>query len=277
MRGLPLVSVLMGAYNCASTLEASAESILGQEYGELELLICDDGSTDATASVIAALAARDPRVLALRNERNLGLARTLNRCADAARGPYLARMDGDDISRPDRIGKQVAFLESHPEYDFCGSSITLFDAAGAWGKIDYPEIPDARSFLLRSPFAHPSVMFRASCLRAAGGYAAGRAIGRSEDYELFMRLHASGSRGYNVQEYLLEYREALGSYKKRKFRYALTEAKVRMRGFRLLGLLPRGLPYVIKPVLIGIIPKSLYTRARKAAFGGRSGDRKPTR
>lgn len=266
MNGEPLVSVIMGAYNCAVTLPASVESILGQDYRNLEVIICDDGSRDGTAEVAAEWAARDPRIVLLRNASNLGLSRSLNRCIEAARGSYLARMDGDDVSRPDRIGKQLRFLEEHPEYAFCGSSISLFDSSGVWGKLDYPAEPTARSFLLRSPYAHPTVVFRAAALAAAGGYDCRPEIGRSEDYDLFMRLHAAGLCGYNLQERLFEYREELGSFKKRKFRYALTEARVRLRGFRRLGLLPAGLPYVVKPILVGLIPKALYTRVRKAVF-----------
>jgi glycosyltransferase EpsE len=266
MRGTPRVSVIMGVYNCADTLGASVESILAQDFADLEFVICDDGSSDGGAEVLQSYAARDPRIVLIRNERNLGLARTLNRCAEAAKGEYLARMDGDDVSRPDRIGKQVAFLEKHPEFDFCGSSIALFDSTGVWGKNDYSELPDARSFLFRSPFAHPTVVFRASCLKTAGGYSCDPAVGRSEDYDLFMRLYASGRRGCNLQEYLFEYREDLGAFKKRKFRYALAEARVRIRGYRRLGLLPLGYLYAMKPILIGLVPKSVYTRARKAIF-----------
>ena len=262
----PLVSVLLGAYNCASTLGQSIESMLAQDYGRMEIIVCDDGSTDGSAEVSESYAARDARVVLLRNERNLGLPATLNKCIAAAKGEYLARMDGDDRSKPDRIRKQVAFLEAHPEYAFCGSSISLFDGGGAWGKRDYPERPEAQSFLLRSPFAHPTVMFRASCLAAAGGYGTDPALGRSEDYDLFMRLHAAGLRGYNLQEYLLEYREELASHRKRKYRFALTEARVRWRGFKALGLLPLGLPYVVKPLVIGLIPKAAYLRLRKAAL-----------
>lgn len=266
MSGAPSVSVIMGVYNCAATVAASIASILDQDYRDFEFIICDDGSTDATAGIVQSMAARDDRIVVLSNDRNSGLSRTLNRCVDAARGQFLARMDGDDISHADRLGRQVAFLETHPEYAFCGSSILLFDAAGVWGRLDYPEEPAARDFLLRSPYAHPTVVFRSSCLRAAGGYDCDAAIGRSEDYDLFMRLHAAGSRGYNFRECLFEYREELGSFRKRKFRYALTEARVRLRGFRRLGLLPTGLPYVLKPILIGLIPKTLYTRMRKVAF-----------
>jgi len=267
MSGAPAVSIIMGAYNCAGTLGPSIQSMLDQDFRDLEIVICDDGSSDATFDLMRSYAERDARIVLLRNEPNSGLARTLNRCVDAARGKYLARMDGDDISRPDRIGKQVSFLDAHPEYDICGSSIALFDSSGIWGKIEYPEYPDRASFLLRSPFAHPSVVFRADRLRRACGYDTSKAVGRSEDYELFMRLYAEGSRGHNIQECLLEYREELGSLKRRKFRYALIEAQVRLRGFKRLGLLPRGIPYVLKPLFIGLIPKRAYTAARKAVFG----------
>jgi glycosyltransferase EpsE len=265
----PRVSVIMGAYNCAATLGASIESMLSQDFRDLELIVCDDGSSDGTADVAGAYARADGRVALLRNEANLGLARTLNRCIEAARGEYLARMDGDDVSRSDRIGKQVAFLDANRDYGICGSCISLFDPSGAWGRIDYPEYPDRRSFLLRSPFAHPSVVFRASVIRAAGGYGSGPGIGRSEDYDLFMRMYASGAKGHNIQECLLEYREELGSFSRRKFKYAIAEARVRMRGFRALGLLPAGIPYAVKPIVIGLIPRRAYSLARRIAFGGR--------
>lgn len=262
----PLVSVLMGVYNCAGTVGASVESMLAQDYRNLEFIICDDGSADDTVRVVQGYAEPDPRIVLLRNEKNMGLSHTLNRCAAAAHGEYLARMDGDDVSLPGRIGAQVRFLEANPAYAFCGCSMELFDSSGVWGKLDYPERPAARDFLLRSPYAHPTVVFRAACLRAANGYDTDAAIGRSEDYDLFMRLHAAGYPGYNLPERLFRYREELGSFRKRRFRYALTEARVRYRGFRRLGLLPGGLPFVVKPVLIGLIPKALYTRVRKAVF-----------
>jgi glycosyltransferase EpsE len=268
MKANPLVSVIMGVYNCERTVRASVESMLAQDYRELELVIVDDGSSDGTAEIVRGCAQKDGRIILLQNERNRGLARSLNRCIEAAAGQYLARMDGDDLSCPDRIGKQVRFLEEHGEYGFCGSTISLFDSSGTWGRVAYPELPDAGSFLFRNPFAHPTVVFRAALLKDAGGYDCDPSIGRSEDYDLFMRLYASGSRGYNIQEDLLRYREDLDSLKKRKFRYAVTEARVRLRGFRRLGLLPKGLAYAAKPILVGLIPKAIYKRMRKAAFGG---------
>lgn len=264
----PLVSVLMGVYNAAKTVKASIDSILGQDYRNIEFIICDDGSSDSTVEIVESYAAMDARIVFLKNERNRGLAYTLNRCGEAAKGTYFARMDGDDISRSGRIGRQVEFLERHPEYAFCGTSVVLFDSSGPWGSLDYPERPDAHDFLLRSPFAHPTVVFRATCFKTGGGYDSSPDIGRSEDYDLFMRLYQAGLQGYNLQEHLFEYREELGSFRKRKFRYALTEARVRFRGFRRLGLLPKGFFFVLKPLFIGLIPKRLYARIRKALFEG---------
>ncbi len=268
MNPAPRVSVIMGAYNCEGTVAAAVESMLAQDFEDLELVVCDDGSSDGTFAALEHLARADPRVVVLRNGRNSGLSATLNRCRSAARGGYLARMDGDDVSRPDRLGKQIAFLDAHPEYAFCGCSIALFDGSGIWGGIDYPERPAARDFLLRSPYAHPTVVFRAASLAAVGGYDADPAIGRSEDYDLFMRLHAAGLPGANLPERLFEYREEIDSYRKRKFRFALTEARVRWRGFRRLRLIPFGFLYVIKPIVVGLFPKHLYKKIRKTIFGG---------
>jgi len=262
-----LVSVLMGAYNCAPTLGASIESILLQDHRNLELLVCDDGSSDGTAAVIADWAGRDGRVRALGNERNRGLAYTLNRCIAAAGGAYLARMDGDDLAHSDRFSKQLAFLEAHPELGFCGSSIRLFDEGGVWGEVAYAEKVEARNFLFGNPFAHPTIMFRASCLRGTGGYDEDPKVGRSEDYALFMDLQASGLRGGNLTEPLLDYREDRTGYRKRRFRFALCEARVRARGYRKLGLLPTGLPFILKPILLGLLPKALYLRLRRSLHG----------
>lgn len=264
MNAAPRVSVIMGAYNCERTLDASIESILAQDFGDLELVVCDDGSTDGTLARLEAHAARDSRVIILRSERNGGLSKALNRCVAASRGEYLARMDADDIALPERLSRQVAFLDGRPEVGWCGCGIDFFDDGGVWGKLQYPESPVAKDYLLRSPFAHPTVVFRAELLRSAGIYEEDPRIGRSEDYDLFMRLYAMGHRGYNLPDRLFLYREERGSLKRRKFRYALTEARVRYRGFSRLGLLPLGLPYVLKPVLIGLIPKSAYALMRKA-------------
>ena len=107
----------MGIFNCSDTLSEALDSILAQTYQNWELILCDDGSTDDTYRVASEYCGRYPgKIVLLQNEKNMGLNHTLNRCLAAATGVYIARMDGDDISLPERLYLEVAFLDAHPEY-----------------------------------------------------------------------------------------------------------------------------------------------------------------
>lgn len=262
----PRVSVLMGVYNCANTLEPAIKSILEQSFDDFELIACDDGSSDESLSILKKMAKADSRLRILENDVNCGLAPTLNRCAAVARGSYLARMDGDDESLPTRFAEEVAFLDTHPDIALVGSAIEFFDDNGCWGRLEHPGSPTVRDFLLRSPFAHPTIMLRASVLEALGGYSVEKRTGRSEDYELFMRLYAAGYRGANLQTVQLRYREERASFTKRKFRWALVEAGVRVRGYKKLGLLPGGLIWALKPVLVALVPARIWRALRRRRF-----------
>ena len=255
----PLVSVLMGAYQIEglSCFPAAMESLLRQTCRQFEILICNDGSTDATAEIVQEWAEWDERIRILTHEKNRGLAAALNTCTAAARGAYLARQDADDASHLTRLQDQVAFLESHPEIDFLGTNVNLCDAQGVWGQRHLPEYPQKRDFLFCSPFVHGTVMYRAEALRKAEGYRVCRQTYRTEDYDLFMRMYALGMQGANLQSNLYDYREDRKNMSKRKYRYRVDEAAVRYAGFRKLGLLPKGLPYVVKPLLVGLLPNRL--------------------
>lgn len=111
------VSIIMGIYNCAPTLPEAIDSILAQTFSDWQLILCNDGSADNTYAVAKSYQKRFPgKIVLLQNERNMGLNHTLNRCLKEASGEYVARMDGDDISLPNRLEKEVAFLDGHPEY-----------------------------------------------------------------------------------------------------------------------------------------------------------------
>ena len=105
----------MGIYNCASTLQEALDSLYAQTYQDFEIILCDDGSKDKTYEVALENQRKHDNIVLLRNEQNLGLNVTLNKCLAAAEGEYIARMDGDDISLPTRFEKQVKFLDEHPE------------------------------------------------------------------------------------------------------------------------------------------------------------------
>ena len=252
--GKPVISIIMGTYNPEiAHLSRAVQSLTDQSFRNWELFIVDDGSDDNLSSEIRKAAETDERIRFIRESSNTGLAHALNRAIRKARGKYIARMDDDDISLPDRLQEEMDFLDTHPEFDWVGCAADLFDDTGVWGKASRPEKPVCLSFLHSSPFIHPSVMFRKSVLTDAGGYCEEKAAARCEDYELFMRLYASGKRGYNLQKTLFQYRED-SLLLRRSLKYCCCEMLIRMRGFRAMHILSwKTVPYVFKPVLAGAV------------------------
>src|SRR5271170_5563678 len=116
-----LVTVLMPVHNGERYLAEAIESVLGQSAGDLELLIVDDGSTDRSAEICRDY--RDPRIRLVQNPTHLGIVASLNRGLDLAAGAYVARMDSDDISLPERLEKQIRLLDENPEVGVCGAGI----------------------------------------------------------------------------------------------------------------------------------------------------------
>lgn len=257
----------MGVYNQfdEGQLHAAVNSILEQSESDLEFIIYNDGSTEEVTESINKLKELDERIIVLDAKENNGLAFSLNVCIDKARGEYIARMDADDMSFKDRFNQQVKFLEEHLEYHWCGTNATLFDENGEWGDRNMPEIPENKDFLKFSPYIHPSVMYRAELFKQAGKYNVSEETLRCEDYEIFMRFHNLGYRGYNIQEKLLAYREDRVSYNKRKIKFRINEAKIRYRNFKELGVLwPKGWIYVVRPLVGIVIPnKLLYVIKRR--------------
>jgi glycosyltransferase involved in cell wall biosynthesis len=205
----PLVTVLMSTYNDASYLAESVESVLGQTFGDFEFLIVDDGSTDGTRDVLGAV--HDPRVRVRRNAENLGLTRSLNLGLDAASGQFVARMDADDVCFPERLARQVEFLQSRPDVGIVGCSRELVDERGRFVAHASAAEDDSRirwKCLLGNPFAHPTVMLRRDVLdRNRLRY--DKQYRTAQDYELWTRLLAV-TRGANLREPLLKYRLRAG-------------------------------------------------------------------
>lgn len=238
------------------------DSVRGQTLTEIEILICDDGSTDRTRELLQTYAGEDPRIRILVSPKRQGLAAALNRCIRAARGEYLARQDADDLSAPDRLERQAVFLKRHPQIDFVGTSTILYNSTGDWGRRILPAYPRKEDFLFTNPFVHGSLMFRKRAFETAGMYRSARLTRRAEDYELLMRMYAAGLRGANLQQPLYRFLEDRDACRRRKYRYRMDETIVRLQGFGRLGLLPRGLPYAVKPLAVGLIPDRLLQRLR---------------
>lgn len=266
---MPKVSIIMGVYNCKNfaLLRKSVDSILNQTFRDYEFIICDDGSTNDTLKELHDIAQQDDRIRIVSYKKNRGLNHALNMCLTDASGEYIARQDDDDISKPNRLEKQVEFLDVHPEYSMVGTCADVFDDKGVWGEYKLPEMPQKSDFLWNSPFMHPTIMMRRAELLSVGGYREVKETRRCEDYDLFMNLYAKGYKGYNIQEKLYYYRIVRDEKNKhRPMKYRVDEMIVRFRGYKNMRMLLRGMPYVFKPVIIGLIPQSILKQIKRSRY-----------
>ena len=202
----PLISVIMPLYNAERFVGESIENVLRQTVGDFELIVIDDASTDASAEIARAYAAKDNRIVLMHNELNSGAARTRNRALDAARGKFITFMDADDLCSPERFAKQLAFFERHPQTDICGSYYTMFGTRGGndelkiQGPLTHEEIQYQLFF--GCPFGMSSVMLRSEPFKRTG--IRFREC-MAEDYQLWVDL-SEHLRMANIPEYLTFYR-----------------------------------------------------------------------
>ncbi len=198
----PTVSVVMPAYNAAEHISESIQSILDQTLNNFELIIVDDSSTDSTAQIIEKFV--DNRIRLIRNDRNEGVASSLNKGIAAAKGEFIARMDADDISVAHRLKLQVEFLRQHPSIALCGGSLKTFGAKEElW---ECPTDPDrlACRMLFKCEVAHPTVIMRKNVLDKYG-FRYSSEMDFAEDYDLWIRILAVAQIA-NLPETLLLYR-----------------------------------------------------------------------
>ncbi|HLL90903.1 MAG TPA: glycosyltransferase, partial [Tepidisphaeraceae bacterium] len=203
----PLVSVLMNVYNGERFVGAACRSVLGQTLGDLELIVVDDGSTDRTPAILAALAAEDPRVLIV-TQPNAGITAALNAGLRRCRGEFVAKMDADDVSLPDRFAKQVAFLRDHPDVLVVGGAWEIIDERDRPITTLRPPTDDAaiQATLLRGHAAltHSCAMIRRRALEQVGGYDESFKS-NAEDLDLWLRLGEVGKL-HNLADVVLRYR-----------------------------------------------------------------------
>lgn len=263
---VPKITIIMGTYNCENLYQfnESIHSIINQSFEDWKLVICDDGSRQEVFEKIASICKVDSRIKLIRHTRNQGLAAALNSSLAISDSQYIARQDDDDISQVSRLEEQIAFLDAHPEYAFVGTNANMFDSRGVWNVFKLEDQPTKYSFRWNSPFIHPSILIRTRALKNVGGYHVTKITRRCEDYDLFMRLYANGYFGYNLQKSLYSYRVDRNTVKSRAMKYRIDEARVRFRGFRSLGILWSSLFYIIKPILIGLLPVGIYRRVWKS-------------
>ena len=264
----PVISVLMGVYyrkTDTALLERSVRSILKQTFGDFEFLICDDGSTAEAASLLEDLAAEDSRIRLVRVGTLFNLPQKLNACLASARGKFLARMDDDDYSHPERFEKQVAYLKTHPEVSFVGCNVNLVQDGREIAQKSFPANPSVQDFYMTQPYIHPTLLFRKEVINIVGGYSEDKYCDHCEDYDLLLRLYAKGFRGVNLQQVLFDY-TAPNVKGNRTMRHRRNECITRYRRFQELGVLPQAFPYVIKPIVVGMIPAQILRRWKESAY-----------
>lgn len=200
---MPKVSVILPAYNAEKYIKEAVDSILGQTFMNFELIVINDCSKDSTEKIL--LSYTDPRLVYVKNEQNLGVAGTLNKGLSLAKGTYIARMDADDISLPERFRKQVSYLDAHPDVAVLGTAVEIFGEGMSSQIRQFSQMPEQMKvdLFFSCGLAHPSVMMRADVIKELGGYDC--AFEGMEDYELWCRV----SRDYQIAalpEVLFRYR-----------------------------------------------------------------------
>ena len=252
------ISVIMGIYNCSPYLDEAIQSIIDQTYENWELILCDDGSSDNTYAIASKYAEEDCRIKLIKNEKNLGLSKTLNKCLAIATGDLIARMDGDDISLPQRFEKEVSFLDLHPEYAVVSCPMIYFDEKGEYKHAEGSSEPTAVSFPKGETIAHAPCMGRKEAFIDVEGYSELGSRERVEDIDLWLRMFAKGYRQYSLSECLYKMRDDRNAFARRKYRYRINAARVRASAVKMLHLSPIYYIYCLRPLLVGLLPKPIY-------------------
>ena len=227
----PTISVVLPFRNGASTLTDAIESIRAQTFADWELLLYDDGSEDDAPAIAKDFVARDSRIRIAGSGR-VGIVAALQRACAEARGEFIARMDGDDISHALRFERQLALMRGNETVALCGCHVEAIGAELGEGGARYYDwinsLSDAedidREMFVECPIAHPTFFMRRAAFEAAGGY---QDHGWAEDYDLALRLWARGARFANAPEPLLQWRNAAT-------RLSLTDPRYSLERFRSL-------------------------------------------
>jgi GT2 family glycosyltransferase len=203
------VSVIMPVYNCERYIAEAVNSVLRQTHHDFDLVLIDDGSADQAGAICEGFARHDPRITLVRRE-NRGICNTLNEALSLARSEWVAVMHCDDVMMPNRLERQIAFVEAHPELAIISSMVEWIDGEGrhvGWNRcsLTTPQaVDEARRDGGTIAFPHPAVMFRKSVIQSLGGYR--QFAYPVEDCDLWNRAADAGHRVLVQDEVLLKYR-----------------------------------------------------------------------
>ena len=267
----PVVSVIMGVYNGEKFLYEAIESIINQTYGNFEFIICNDCSKDGSMKILREYEEKDKRIVLLQNERNLGLAATLNKCLSVAKGDFVARMDCDDRALPNRFERQLEWMKEHPNVCAVGSAVEYIDDKGQiYGKLtmDPERFYSLKETVRGSVLVHPSVMMRRDSVLSVGGYSVNALTTRAEDYDLWCKLCEMGGIVANIGDVLFQYREDESNIVRRKYRYRIQECRLKWHWIRRAKRPIGELRYAVRPLIIGLIPLGIYKKLHRRRISG---------
>ena len=258
------ITVLMAIYNCSSTLAEALDSLLSQTYQGFKVILCDDCSTDDTYAVAQQYVNKYPeKFILIKNEVNSKLPKSLNNCLQYADTEYVARMDGDDISKPERFEKEIDFLDKHPEYAVVSTAMEYFDENGIF-KVGHPvERPSKENFIGSTPHAHAPAMIRTSVILSVGGYTDERWTRRGQDVHLWAKIYSKGYRGYNITEPLYMMRDDVSAYKRRNMKEALYAVRRNYEIYKLMNISYLNIYGLVRPLLVAMLPKFIYDKLHK--------------
>lgn len=253
------ISVLIGIYNCQSTLQEALDSLYNQTYQDFKIILCDDGSTDDTFVIASRNRDEHPdQIILIKNEKNMGLNYTLNHCLEYADTEYVARMDGDDISLPTRFETELRFLEENPEYSVVSVPMIYFDEKGEFRRGSGHGEVKAISFIHGSPVCHAPCMARTAAFKSVGGYSVSEKLIRVEDYHLWFKLYAAGHKLYMLDECLYMMRDDRNAKSRRKWIGRRNTFLLMNWGFREIGLPWYYHIYSLRPIITYFLPEWLY-------------------
>ncbi len=254
------ISVLMGIYNCAPTLQEALDSLYVQTYQGFKIILCDDGSKDDTLKIAEENAKKHENVIVIKNEHNMGLNYTLNHCLEYADTEFCARMDGDDTCHPTRFEKEIKFLDEHPEYAIVSTTMHHFDEMGIFRTGMASGEPKPSDYPKGVPFNHAPCMIRTSAYKTVGGYSVSGKLLRQEDYHLWLKMYEKGFRGYMLNEPLYNMRDDRNAYARRNWISRRNEAYVKYLACKMLNLPFWYYMYCLKPIILYIMPQWFYKR-----------------
>ena len=244
----PKVSVIMGIYNCEKTLREAVDSICRQTYSNWEMILWDDGSTDGTLAIAQEYAEEYPdRIRTYHDGENRKLSHALNACLHHAEGELIARMDGDDISHPDRLQKQVDYLRDHPETDLVGTQMMCFDEKGSVGILRAPLQPEPEMLRGGTPIHHATILTYKTVYEALGGYTESKTVEGVEDVDLWFRFFEKGFRAATLDEVLYDVRMNRDALKRRTLGRRIRSIRTRVAGYKRLGFPKR---WLIRPACV---------------------------